>query len=637
MKTFYVTTPIYYPSHPEGKFHIGTAYTTVSCDVMKRYKNLRGYDTYYLTGTDEHGAKVETVAASVNKTPQEHVDFVADNLKKLWKLFDVEYDDFIRTTEARHEDIVQIIFEKLLENDDIYLGEYEGAYCKVCESFYTETQLNEDKTCPECGAPTEVLKEESYFLRLSKYADKLLKHIDENPDFIFPESRRNEVVAFVKGGLEDLCVSRTKLKWGVKVKSNPKHVVYVWIDALSNYLTALGLYSKDDSLYQKFWVNGDEIIHVVGKDILRFHAIYWPIMLFALDIPVKYKLFVHGWILMKDGKMSKSKGNVIYPEPLIERYGVDAVRYALIRELSYGNDGVFAPDSFIQRVNSDIANDYGNLVNRTVAMINKYFNGSIKKNKATTKFDKTIEELIETTKADFEENIEKFALQKALASVWTLISRTNKYIDETTPWLLAKDESKKDELENVLYHLVESIRCATILLIPTFVETTKTVFDQLGIKDKYQTWEQIKYGVLTKVDVKEAKVIFPRLDLDEEVEYILSLMNGKKKEEVPEITFEEFMKVDMRVGEVIESKLHPKADRLLVSKIDIDGETRQIVSGIAEHVKPEDFVGEKVVVVTNLKPIKLRGELSEGMILAAEDDEKLEVIKTNVKKGTKVK
>jgi methionyl-tRNA synthetase len=638
-KTYYVTTPIYYPSDPNGKFHIGTAYTTVAADVLKRYKTMTGYDAYYLTGTDEHGQKIETVAQKMNRTPQEHVDFVSEKLKSLWTKFDIQYDDFIRTTEKRHKDVVQANFEKLLSQDDIYLGEYEGYYCTPCESFYTESQLGENNTCPDCGRPTHIVKEESYFLRLSKYEQKLLDFIDANPDFIQPESRRNEVIGFIKQGLRDLAVSRTSFEWGIKIPSNPKHVVYVWIDALSNYISALGYGTEKDELFQKYW-NGDEVVHLVGKDILRFHAIYWPIMLMALDIPVKFKLFAHGWILMKDGKMSKSKGNVIYPEPLIEKYGLDPVRYYLLRELPFGSDGVFTPEAFIERINFDLANDLGNLLNRTVSMINKYFDGHIYSYSVpVTEFDPILQEEIKKTVDEYVLEMEKMQFSNVLQTVWKLVSRTNKYIDETTPWVLAKDETRKEELQSVMYHLAESLRVTAILLKPFFVETPNKMFEQLGIQtdeEDFTSWSSLTFGTLANVKVvKKAQPIFPRLDRDEEVEYVKDLMTGKgaqveeKEDEFEEENFigiEDFSKVEMIVGEVVDSEQHPNADRLLVNQVKIGEETRQIVSGVAAYYKPADLIGRKVVVVKNLKPVKLRGVLSEGMILAAQKGKKLEVI-----------
>jgi len=645
-KTYYVTTPIYYPS---GKLHIGNTYTTVLCDTLKRYKALKGYDTRYLTGMDEHGKKIETVASERDISPLEHVNEIAEDTKALWDRLKINYDDFIRTTEKRHKSVVQKIFEQLLEQGDIYLGTYKGYYCMPCESFYTETQLEEGHTCPDCGRETQELEEESYFLKLSKYQKKLLKFIEDNPDFITPESRRNEVIAFIKQGLNDLSVSRTTFDWGVKVVSNPKHVVYVWIDALSNYISALGYGTDDDGLFKKYW-EGDEVVHVVGKDILRFHAIYWPIMLMALDIPITFKLHAHGFYMMKEGKMSKSKGGVIYPDVVLERYGLDELRYFLLRELPYGGDGLFSPETFIERTNFDLANDFGNLLNRTISMVNKYFNGTISYNpNETNDFDEDLENMIKESKRLYIENMETFKISLAIQGLWRLISRTNKYIDETAPWILAKDEAHKDALENVLYHLVESLRHIGILLTPILIESSGKMFDQLNIEDNLRTWESYGFGQLETVTVvKKPTPLFPRLDVEKEVKALKEVLKGKDKNVEaskpktpvqPEITIEDFVKLDLRIGEIIASEKHPNADKLLVSQINIgEAQPRQIVSGISKYYKPEELIGKKVVVVANLKPVKLRGVLSQGMVLAGSNDTELEVIEsTKLKPGDMVK
>ncbi|GIN22950.1 methionine--tRNA ligase [Siminovitchia fordii] len=632
LKTFYLTTPIYYPS---GNLHIGHAYTTVAGDALARYKRMRGFDVMYLTGTDEHGQKIQKQANKDNVTPKEYVDRIVSGIQELWKKLDISYDDFIRTTEDRHKDVVQKIFKQLLDQGDIYLDEYEGYYCTPCESFFTERQLK-DGNCPDCGRPVELVKEESYFFRMSKYVDRLLQYYEENPDFIQPESRKNEMINnFIKPGLEDLAVSRTTFDWGIKVPGDPKHVIYVWIDALTNYITALGYGSDDDSKYLKYWPAD---VHIVGKEIVRFHTIYWPIMLMALDLPLPKKVFAHGWLLMKDGKMSKSKGNVVDPVMLIDRYGLDAVRYYLLREVPFGSDGVFTPEGFVERINYDLANDLGNLLNRTVAMINKYFNGEIPSYKGNvTPFDQELLDMNTEAVKKYEEAMENMEFSVALSSVWQLISRTNKYIDETEPWMLAKDEEKREELGSVMVHLAESLRRAAILLQPFLTQTPKKIFDQLNITDEqFQTWESLEaFGNIpsqTKV-VSKGKPIFPRLEMEEEIQYIKDQMKGpaapeKEKqieqkenmEQTPEITIDDFRKVELRVGQVIQCEPVKKADKLLKLQLDLGYEKRQVVSGIAEFYQPDDLIGKKVIVVANLKPVKLRGELSQGMILAGEKD-----------------
>mgnify|MGYP005893030113 FL=1 len=520
-KTFYITTPIYYPS---GKFHIGTAYTTTLVDSLKRYKKLRGYDAYMLTGTDEHGQKIENVAKKNNETPKEYVDKMARAAKELWSKMEIDYDDYIQTTEERHEKIVQQIFERFLKQGDIYKGEYEGWYCEPCESYFTETQLVDGK-CPDCGRDVRKMKEESYFFNMKKYTNRLLEYYEDHPDFIKPEYRKEEMINnFIKPGLEDLCVTRTSFDWGIKVLSDPKHVIYVWLDALTNYITALGYMSDDDTLFKKYWPAD---VHVVAKDIARFHLIYWPIFLMALDLPLPKTIYVHNFIMMKDGKMSKSKGNVIYPEMLIDRYGLDATKYALLREMPYSQDGVFTPESFVERYNYDLCNDLSNLLNRTISMVNKYFDGIIKSYNGTfSEFDKDIEECSFNQIKSFEEKIDNFEIANALKEIWILVSRTNKYIDETSPWTLAKEE-KNEELESVMYHLVESLRRIAILIYPFMKDTSINMFNQLGItNESLKSWDSLsKYDGLNNIKVIEkGEPIFMRLNYDEEVEYIKEQM-----------------------------------------------------------------------------------------------------------------
>lgn len=654
-KTFYITTPIYYPS---DKLHIGHAYTTVAADCMARYKRLRGYDVMYLTGTDEHGQKIERIAKEKGKQPQEFVDEIVAGIKKLWKDLDISYDDFIRTTEERHKRVVQKIFQRFIDQGDIYLDEYEGLYCTPCESFWTERQA-ENNRCPDCGRPVELVREKSYFFRMSKYADRLLKYYEENPDFIQPESRRNEMINnFIKPGLEDLCVSRTTFEWGIKVPNDPEHVIYVWIDALTNYITALGYGAEEESERQKFERYWPCDVHLVGKEIVRFHTIYWPIMLMALDLPLPKKVFGHGWLLMKDGKMSKSKGNVVDPVKLIQRYGLDALRYYLLREVPFGSDGVFTPESFVERVNSDLANDLGNLVNRTLAMINKYFDGYVPNYvEKATPFDEGLVAAVLKARQEAEEALENMQFSVALTAIWQAVSRTNKYIDETEPWLLAKDESKREQLGSVLYHLVESIRHISILIQPFMTRTPKKIWQQLGLTEGEATsWESLasfgRFPSGTKIEV--GAPLFPRLDAEVEIRNILedmgALASGTSALEVQsnaspdkevnretaakvqdqsttkEISIDTFNQVELRVAQVLEAERVKNADKLLKLKLDLGFEQRQVVSGIAQHYAPEQLIGKKLICVTNLKPVKLRGELSQGMILTAETDGSLQVI-----------
>lgn len=635
-ETFYITTPIYYPS---GNLHIGHAYSTVAGDVIARYKRMQGYDVRYLTGTDEHGQKIQEKAQKAGKTEIEYLDEMIAGIKQLWAKLEISNDDFIRTTEERHKHVVEQVFELLLKQGDIYLGEYEGWYSVPDETYYTESQLVDPQyengkiiggKSPDSGHEVELVKEESYFFNISKYTDRLLEFYDQNPDFIQPPSRKNEMINnFIKPGLADLAVSRTSFNWGVHVPSNPKHVVYVWIDALVNYISSLGYLSDDESLFNKYWPAD---IHLMAKEIVRFHSIIWPILLMALDLPLPKKVFAHGWILMKDGKMSKSKGNVVDPNILIDRYGLDATRYYLMRELPFGSDGVFTPEAFVERTNFDLANDLGNLVNRTISMINKYFDGELPAYQGPLhELDEEMEAMALETVKSYTESMESLQFSVALSTVWKFISRTNKYIDETTPWVLAKDDSQKDMLGNVMAHLVENIRYAAVLLRPFLTHAPKEIFEQLNINNpqfmEFSSLEQ--YGVLTEsiMVTGQPKPIFPRLDSEAEIAYIKESMQPpateEEKEEIPskpQIDIKDFDKVEIKAATIIDAEHVKKSDKLLKIQVDLDSEQRQIVSGIAKFYTPDDIIGKKVAVVTNLKPAKLMGQKSEGMILSAEKD-----------------
>lgn len=657
--TFYITTPIYYPS---GKLHIGNSYTTIACDVLARYKRLQGYDVFFLTGTDEHGLKIEQKAQALGMQPQEYVDKMAADIKELWKKLEITNDKFIRTTDDYHEKAVQNIFEKLLAKGDIYLGKYRGWYSVSDEEYFTESQLaevyrDEDGNMIGGKAPSghevQLVEEDCYFFKMSKYADRLVKYYEEHPDFIIPDTRKNEMLNnFIKPGLEDLALTRTSFNWGVKVPSNPKHVVYVWIDALCNYITALGYETgDDDSLFKKYWPAD---VHMVGKEIVRFHTIYWPIILMALGLPLPKHVIGHGWLLMRDGKMSKSKGNVVYPEMIVERYGLDALRYYLMRAVPFGNDGVFTPEDFIGKINFDLANDLGNLLNRTVAMINKYRGGQIPELKSgVTAFDKDLEDVAANTIKNFEEQMDSVHFSNALDEVWKLVARSNKYIDETEPWILAKDETKKDELDSVLAHLAASLRLVAILIQPVMTHTPKEIFAQLGLNSDDMAIQGVSYFDLPAGAQVVAKgtPIFPRLDVEEEQEYIKSKMTKNEKAKgrkamaekakenwdpenttlvltKDEIKFDKFDKVELKVAEIKEVSKVEGADKLLKFRLDAGDEgDRQILSGIAQwYLNPEELVGKKVIAVTNLKPRKMRGEVSQGMLLSAEFGETVQLI-----------